>query len=118
MVALFAGAVGVGVHVLNKEARAWTNHVVWVFDTEDNPRPVISVTISVKTGINPEVWSDLNDVTDATGKIAFNISANTTATFWKAQVTDWNNWAPRLDIQDNPAVIDYPTQSVTFIVEA
>ena len=109
-------AVGLGIHFLHKEAFAQDKlHLVWVLSEIDhNAIPGVTVRITVKTGNDDWTFDDV--VTDVNGKCSWTVSPAASATFWKAEVTDWNGEVPPV-WQDNPLFADYEDLVIWFFTE-
>ena len=85
LVAVFAIVFGVLVLAESRVAWAQTEHIVNVLHGDASPWEDIEVMVFVQTGPDPDEeldWSVDWDVTDANGKVYFDLIENATATRW------------------------------------
>ncbi len=73
MVALFAGAVGVGIHVLNKEARAeLVEYTIYVYEMVDGlPVPVNNAGVLVDICVDQQMWGQFSPAALGNGLYSF-----------------------------------------------
>lgn len=99
-IAFFVGSVGLGVHLLHKEAKATTSFTVFVHDAEEDPVEDLFITIEFYNGEN---WVHNDVLTWAeTGVYTYSWEEPEEFTTWEAEIITANVWA--VNPSSNPAI--------------
>ena len=111
--ALLAGGVGLGIHLLHREVYA-TNHVVFVKNVTDpeNPEFVANVPVTISVETAPGIMEDDEGFTDVDGKFASQLAPHAGADHWEAVIEIPGGFV--LVWGNNPRDVDYPSFTTFF----